>query len=201
MTKPFALFAIMRRTSLFFSLFLSLLSVSLTSFLSLLSVSLTSFLVLSSPSPLAHLPPSVLLVAATGNECDIRDLLSSGIDLLLAPNCSAKTPHNAYCNTTESACISSSQVMVRQHVCLDGEWRWPRQPQFCQPWNTCEFVWPDELRCRGPFLGEPSQRPTRMPSLVDPGLKRVTVTHLGLTVFHDLTHAELARGGAPEPEP
>lgn len=62
--------------------------------------------------------------------------------------------------------------MVRAHVCRNGQWEWPDQPEFCQQWQNCRFTPPDALYCNNNGIGNGKNR---LPGLLDHRLKDVTV--------------------------
>ena len=128
--------------------------------------------------------------SAAAGECNINDLVPARVqgNDIFAPDCAILTANGSVCSTTALACEDPAMVMVRQHVCLDGEWHWPPQPQFCDHWNGCVFDWPHTLTCAGPFnYGAGGRTPTKLPRRLDPRLKSVTVTNVGMTGTRPLT--------------
>jgi hypothetical protein len=60
--------------------------------------------------------------------------------------------------------------MVLEVICVDSEWHWPEDPEFCPGWQGCTYTPPYELHCKGRAEGLPS----RLPNYLDPRLTIVS---------------------------
>lgn len=136
------------------------------------------------------------LISIAQESCHINALVSEQSSTF-APDCPVVTPHGGRCRLDGALC-DTHFGMVLEGICVDSEWHWPDDPEFCAFWQGCVFTPPYELHCTGSSDKSHEDGPGRLPTRMDPRLRIVSANflninrHIATTRLPRLQHLNLS---------